>query len=169
MRNADRKGKVFIPPTVESLSIANIRRAIELKFPALQDQPFVLRYYLPGLMINPKKFRDDEEVKDIFLNKALLSNIQFFIEGHPGSFPPPSLPYLIGMDDPSDSKSYTMLSFYRFQFLDNPEEVSFELEKLWKPFRVFGRVYLAKEGINAQMAVPTNVIKNFQEACNTFK
>ena len=30
-----------------------------------------------------------------------------------------------------------------------------------------GRVYVATEGVNAQMAVPTNVLKNFQEACES--
>lgn len=30
-----------------------------------------------------------------------------------------------------------------------------------------GRVYVAKEGVNAQMAVPTNVLRNFQDACET--
>jgi predicted sulfurtransferase len=30
-----------------------------------------------------------------------------------------------------------------------------------------GRVYVAKEGVNAQMAVPRNVLQNFKEACET--
>jgi UPF0176 protein len=30
-----------------------------------------------------------------------------------------------------------------------------------------GRVYVAKEGVNAQMAVPRNILQNFKEACET--
>jgi predicted sulfurtransferase len=31
------------------------------------------------------------------------------------------------------------------------------LRKVWKPFDALGRVYVAEEGINAQMSIPTNV------------
>ena len=36
---------------------------------------------------------------------------------------------------------------------------------LWKPFKALGRVYVAKEGINGQMAVPSNVLDHFYAAC----
>jgi predicted sulfurtransferase len=39
------------------------------------------------------------------------------------------------------------------------------LRALWEPFGALGRVYVASEGINAQMAVPCNVLKNFEAAC----
>lgn len=42
-----------------------------------------------------------------------------------------------------------------------------QLYELWRPFRAVGRVYVAAEGVNAQMAVPTNVLNNFIEACRS--
>ena len=68
------------------------------------------------------------------------------------------------MSDPLSSSSYTMVSFYKFYDIENPTEFVLSLEKLWKPFFALGRVYVAREGINAQMAIPTNVIGNFKMA-----
>mmetsp|Transcript_18327 Transcript_18327/g.27217 ORF Transcript_18327/g.27217 Transcript_18327/m.27217 type:complete len:647 (-) Transcript_18327:37-1977(-) len=69
----------------------------------------------------------------------------------------------------------TMLSFYAFpppaegagNGIEDPEEFAILLKKFWKPFSVLGRVYIAGEGVNAQMAVPTNVLPNFMECCNS--
>ena len=39
-----------------------------------------------------------------------------------------------------------------------------ELFALWKPFKALGRVYVAEEGLNAQCAIPSNVISHFVSA-----
>lgn len=72
--------------------------------------------------------------------------------------PPPPPSYLKSMADPSQSPTMTMLSFYSFppSGIDDPEEFAFRLKKQWKPFQALGRVYVAQEGVNAQMSVPTN-------------
>ncbi|KAL7548790.1 hypothetical protein ACHAWF_012049 [Thalassiosira exigua] len=82
--------------------------------------------------------------------------------------PPPPPPYLQHMPDPSSSNNVTMLSFYSFppNGISDPEEVAERLRKLWKPFGARGRIYVANEGINAQMSVPTNVLSNFRECCH---
>ena len=83
--------------------------------------------------------------------------------------PPPPPPYLTNMPDPQSSPSMTMLSFYSFPPNDgiaDPESTADQLKRLWRPFRALGRVYVAHEGVNAQMAVPTNVLQHFLE-CNT--
>jgi predicted sulfurtransferase len=85
----------------------------------------------------------------------------------PLPLPPPA--YLNGMPDPVDSPSMTMLSFYAFPpatILD-VEEFAFNLRKIWKPFQALGRVYVAHEGVNAQMSVPTNVLSHFMECCRS--
>lgn len=73
--------------------------------------------------------------------------------------PPPPPPYLENMANPKDSETMTMLSFYSFpeNGVEDPEEFSLFLRKIWKPFGALGRVYVAKEGVNAQMSIPTNV------------
>lgn len=46
------------------------------------------------------------------------------------------------------------VSFYRYVIIDNPTELRDTLFKQWNAFGVLGRIYVAKEGINAQMSVP---------------
>lgn len=82
--------------------------------------------------------------------------------------PPPTPPYLLNMPDPSSSTHITMLSFYAFPpapGIANPNDYATLLRTLWKPFAALGRVYVAHEGINAQMAVPTLVLDNFVQCC----
>mmetsp|Transcript_24428 Transcript_24428/g.48954 ORF Transcript_24428/g.48954 Transcript_24428/m.48954 type:complete len:1047 (-) Transcript_24428:35-3175(-) len=82
--------------------------------------------------------------------------------------PPPPPPYLANLPDPQISPTMTMLSFYSFPpdtGIPSPESTAEQLKRLWRPFRALGRIYVAREGINAQMAVPTNVLPNFLECC----
>jgi UPF0176 protein len=46
------------------------------------------------------------------------------------------------------------VSFYRYINIENPNEKRDQLYKMWSALNCFGRIYLAKEGINAQMNVP---------------
>ena len=46
------------------------------------------------------------------------------------------------------------ISFYRYVQIPEPDELRNELFKKWTELNCFGRIYLAKEGINAQMSVP---------------
>ena len=45
-------------------------------------------------------------------------------------------------------------SFYRYVKIENPQEMRNVLYKEWLKINVLGRVYIAKEGINAQISVP---------------
>lgn len=46
------------------------------------------------------------------------------------------------------------ISFYRYVNISNPQALRDSLYKDWSGLNCFGRIYLAKEGINAQMSVP---------------
>lgn len=46
------------------------------------------------------------------------------------------------------------LSFYRYVIIDEPQALRDELFQKWTELNIFGRIYLAHEGINAQMSVP---------------
>jgi len=46
------------------------------------------------------------------------------------------------------------ISFYRYVIIENPYELRDELYTAWDSMNVFGRIYLAQEGVNAQMSVP---------------
>ncbi len=46
------------------------------------------------------------------------------------------------------------VSFYRYVIIDNPQELRDRLFAEWNNWKILGRIYVAHEGINAQMCVP---------------
>ena len=58
----------------------------------------------------------------------------------------------------------TTISFYHYFPIDNPQTFRDELYQGLHKLKVFGRIYVANEGINAQISVPSG---NF-EAFKTF-
>lgn len=53
------------------------------------------------------------------------------------------------------------LSFYRYMIIEEPQVLRDELFKKWNEVNIFGRIYLAREGINAQMSVPEANLEAF--------
>ncbi len=53
------------------------------------------------------------------------------------------------------------LSFYRYVYIPEPEKLRDELYKSWQSQNVYGRIYIAHEGINAQMNVPEHFVTEF--------
>ncbi|HPH24099.1 MAG TPA: rhodanese-related sulfurtransferase [Chitinophagaceae bacterium] len=56
----------------------------------------------------------------------------------------------------------TTISFYHYFPIQNPQEFRDFLYKNLDILKVFGRIYVAKEGINAQISVPTNNFESFK-------
>ncbi len=46
------------------------------------------------------------------------------------------------------------VSFYRYVKIENPSKLRDDLYLNWNSLKVFGRIYLAEEGVNAQISVP---------------
>jgi len=59
------------------------------------------------------------------------------------------------------------VSFYRYVMLDNPDALRDQLFAEWTDLNAFGRIYLAKEGINAQMSVPEDNWTAFEAQVNS--
>ncbi|MEN6454638.1 MAG: rhodanese-related sulfurtransferase [Prolixibacteraceae bacterium] len=57
----------------------------------------------------------------------------------------------------------TTLSFYRYLKLDNPQSFRDFLFIEWSGLNCLGRIYIAREGINAQMSVPDHHLPEFLE------
>jgi UPF0176 protein len=55
-----------------------------------------------------------------------------------------------------ETEPRTTISFYQYHPIQNPQEFRDELYKGLHPLKVYGRVYVAKEGINAQVSVPSS-------------
>lgn len=58
------------------------------------------------------------------------------------------------------------ISFYRYVRIEEPYVMRDRLFAMWNETNCLGRVYLAKEGINAQMCVPEHHYKQFLETLN---
>jgi UPF0176 protein len=57
----------------------------------------------------------------------------------------------------------TTISFYQYFVIQNPQEFRDHLYKNLQALKVFGRIYVAKEGINAQLSVPDNNFSALQD------
>lgn len=55
------------------------------------------------------------------------------------------------------------ISFYRYFFIENPVEFRDDLYKKLHALKVFGRIYVAHEGINAQVSFPESKANDFQQ------
>ena len=63
----------------------------------------------------------------------------------------------------------TTISFYAYFPIQNPKEFRDSLYKQLNQIQVFGRIYVAKEGINAQISVPSNHFELFKTYLETIE
>ena len=62
-----------------------------------------------------------------------------------------------------EAEARTTISFYRYFEIQNPLEFRNFLYKQLDELKVFGRIYVAKEGINAQISVPQSNYELFKQ------
>ena len=60
------------------------------------------------------------------------------------------------------------VSFYQYFFIENPQEFRDEFYKGLNELNVFGRIYIASEGINAQVSVPQSNFNKFKDYLYTY-
>ncbi|TDH28794.1 rhodanese-related sulfurtransferase [Segetibacter sp. 3557_3] len=63
----------------------------------------------------------------------------------------------------AETEPRTTISFYKYHPIENPPAFRDELYKQLSPLGVFGRIYVAHEGINAQVSVPAVNFQAFRE------
>lgn len=86
------------------------------------------------------------------------------IEGAPARPPPPppplgaEAPELLSSNSPDGPPPYQMVSLYKFFPVGSSKVLAELLRALWGPRGVLGRAYIAPEGLNAQLAVPSLVL-----------
>ena len=59
------------------------------------------------------------------------------------------------------------LSFYQYTHIGNPQLLRDFLFIHWNPLEVLGRIYVANEGINAQLSVPAKQFETFKASLDT--
>ncbi len=62
-----------------------------------------------------------------------------------------------------DAEARVTLSFYKYHHIDNPQHFRDALFRDWSALGVFGRIYIAKEGINGQISVPAARFEDFRQ------
>ncbi len=67
-----------------------------------------------------------------------------------------------------DFKRVTV-SFYRYVIIDHPHTLRDVLFQEWNKLQVFGRIYVAHEGINAQLSVPEHLWEKFSASVHRRK
>lgn len=55
------------------------------------------------------------------------------------------------------------LSFYRYVIIENPDDFRNEVYENFENLGILGRIYVAKEGINAQISIPEQHFNSFKE------
>jgi predicted sulfurtransferase len=159
-----RKSRFLLSTKEEfPLTVEKLREMIEKRYPGLEKQPYRLQYLLYGEPEeNTRTLTDDGELQRE-LKKASVKGraFQLFVNCIMGQFPPPEFKLPLSAD-PRETESYTMVSFFSFSRIEDTNQTTSELQRMWTPFRALGRVYVANEGVNAQMAIPTNIFEDFK-------
>ena len=69
----------------------------------------------------------------------------------------------------AETFSRTSISFYRYVHLDDVKPLRDRLWIEWTKLGVLGRVYIAQEGINAQVSIPEHNVDAFRQHVDTIK
>jgi len=65
-------------------------------------------------------------------------------------------------------KQRLTLSFYAYAQIENPTQFRNELFLAWNPLEVLGRIYVAHEGINAQLSLPADQFYQFKDTIEKY-
>ena len=68
----------------------------------------------------------------------------------------------------AETEPRTTISFYKYFTIANPQHTRDALYQMFTALNVFGRVYLAHEGINAQISVPQSNVEAFRQQLYAF-
>ncbi len=67
-----------------------------------------------------------------------------------------------------DGKQRLTLSFYAYAKIENPKQFRDELFLTWNSLMVLGRIYVANEGINAQLSLPSENLDAFRNTLEKY-
>lgn len=65
-------------------------------------------------------------------------------------------------------KQRLTLSFYAYAHIKDPQQFRDDLFLAWNPLEVLGRIYVATEGINAQLSLPADNFYTFKDHIETY-
>ena len=65
-------------------------------------------------------------------------------------------------------KQRLTLSFYAYARIEDPIQFRNDLFLAWNPLEVLGRIYVANEGINAQLSLPADHFYEFKDTIEKY-
>jgi len=65
-------------------------------------------------------------------------------------------------------KQRLTLSFYAYAKIEDPKKFRDDLFLAWNPLDVLGRIYVAHEGINAQLSLPADYFYQFKDTLDVY-
>lgn len=68
-----------------------------------------------------------------------------------------------------ETEARTTISFYQYFFIEDPQAFRDQLYTRLQELKVFGRIYVANEGINAQISVPSSNFEAFRKALYSYE
>ncbi|MEP6676859.1 MAG: rhodanese-related sulfurtransferase [Ferruginibacter sp.] len=68
-----------------------------------------------------------------------------------------------------ETEPRTTISFYRYFFIEDPKLFRDQLYEVLNALKVFGRIYIAGEGINAQISVPEIQLQAFKDCLDSIE
>lgn len=161
----DKRGRVFLPRDPPGGSLDTLHRLLKETFP-LGDFPVAL-YVKTSLDEGAERSMvtsDERLLAAITWAEEQGLGLNVFVDVHPDYEEEEAPEWLLDVPDPDLAEEWEMLSFYRFVDIEQPESFANMLQLAWAPLGVRGRVYVASEGINAQMAVPCTSTERFERA-----
>lgn len=69
----------------------------------------------------------------------------------------------------AETEHRTTISFYQYFPVDDPKQFRDDMYKALNTLKVFGRIYIAHEGINAQISVPDSQVDAFRQYLDTIE
>ncbi|CAN8076511.1 unnamed protein product [Agarophyton chilense] len=150
-----------------------IRSRLVHIFPELEDRCLLRDSDGFDIKVGGSSVVEDVEALKCGLEKCHRVGSPVFVEVIPHNTPPPKQPFSERVQkvkqkahiaEQNPDELLHMISLYKFVNIERPEACSSILRRVWSWMGVKGRVYVATEGVNAQLAVPVSVVTDFRDA-----
>lgn len=168
--------KVFFEPN-DLANISNFRNRIRVGltrlYPELENRGLLRVSDGFDLRVGGSPVINDLEGLQNGVERCERAGSALFVEVIPHNAPPPKPPLSNRVNEVrakanevamNPNHQLHMVSFYKFVDLERPELIAGLLERAWSWMGVKGRIYVASEGVNAQLAVPDETLSDFQDA-----
>lgn len=153
----------------------SVRSAVVGLFPELEERRLLSPIDGFDLRVPGTGIVDSTTLLHFGIDKCDNAGSPFYVEIIPHNIPPPRQALSNRVDAVKQRTKRTesdpelqlhMVSFYKFIHVPDPSVAAATLAKTWGWMGVKGRVYVAHEGINAQLAVPAPSYQDFCDAMN---